>query len=151
VSGARPPRAGDLLRFASQAPDAERSGGNLEGQVMDYSNVIESFLNGRVTVLVGDISQQQVDALVNAANSTLMGGGGVDGAIHYAGGPKILKECKEIRGSGFQNGFPAGEAVITTGGNLAARYVIHTVGPIKGRSGGRDAELLAACYRNSLA
>lgn len=118
---------------------------------MDYSNVIESFLNGRVTILVGDISQQQVDALVNAANSTLMGGGGVDGAIHYAGGPKILEECKEIRRSRFPNGLPAGEAVITTGGNLAARYVIHTVGPIKGRSGGRDAELLAACYQNSLA
>jgi O-acetyl-ADP-ribose deacetylase (regulator of RNase III) len=118
---------------------------------MNSPDVIESFLNGRVTILVGDISRQKVDALVNAANSTLLGGGGVDGAIHSAGGPKILEECKEIRRTRFPNGLPAGEAVITTGGNLAARYVVHTVGPIKGRSGGRDAELLAACYRNSLA
>jgi O-acetyl-ADP-ribose deacetylase len=118
---------------------------------MNSSDVIESFLNGRVTILVGNISQQKVDALVNAANSTLMGGGGVDGAIHSAGGPKILEECKEIRRTRFPNGLPTGEAVITTGGNLAARYVIHTVGPIKGRAGEREAELLAACYRNSLA
>jgi O-acetyl-ADP-ribose deacetylase len=118
---------------------------------MSSPDVIESFLDGRITIIVGDISRQEVDALVNAANSTLMGGGGVDGAIHSAGGPKILEECKEIRRTRFPNGLPAGEAVITTGGNLAARYVIHTVGPIKGRSGGRDAELLAACYRNSLA
>jgi O-acetyl-ADP-ribose deacetylase (regulator of RNase III) len=118
---------------------------------MNSSDVIESFLDGRITVLVGNISQQKVDALVNAANSTLMGGGGVDGAIHSAGGPKILEECKEIRLTRFPNGLPTGEAAITTGGNLAARYVIHTVGPIKGRTGGRDAELLAACYRNSLA
>jgi O-acetyl-ADP-ribose deacetylase (regulator of RNase III) len=97
---------------------------------MNSSDVIESFLNGRVTILVGNISQQKVDALVNAANSTLMGGGGVDGAIHSAGGPKILEECKEIRRTRFPNGLPTGEAVITTGGNLAARYVIHTVGPI---------------------
>src|SRR5215813_4638509 len=117
---------------------------------MDKSDVIASFLNSRVSILVGDISHQQVDALVNAANSTLMGGGGVDGSIHYAGGPRILEECKEIRRTRFPNGLPAGEAVITSGGNLAARYVIHTVGPIKGRSGGRDAELLAACYQNSL-
>ena len=117
---------------------------------MDKLDIITSFLNRRVSILVGDISQQQVDALVNAANSTLMGGGGVDGAIHYAGGPKILEECKEIRRTRYPNGLPTGEAVITGGGNLAARYVIHTVGPIKGRSGGRDEELLADCYRNSL-
>jgi O-acetyl-ADP-ribose deacetylase len=119
---------------------------------MKSSGVVrEAFLNGRVSILVGDISRQKVDALVNAANSTLMGGGGVDGAIHSAGGPKILEECKEIRRTRFPNGLPTGEAIITTGGNLEARYVIHTVGPIKGRSDGRDAELLAACYRNSLA
>jgi O-acetyl-ADP-ribose deacetylase len=117
---------------------------------MKSSDFIDSFLNGRVSIIVGDVSQQKVDAIVNAANSTLMGGGGVDGAIHHAGGPKILEECKEMRRTRFPNGLPAGEAIITTGGNLAARYVIHTVGPIKGRSGGRDAELLAACYRNSL-
>ncbi len=118
---------------------------------MNSPDVLKSFLNGRVSILVGDISQQKVDAIVNAANSTLMGGGGVDGAIHYAGGPNILEECKEMRRTRFPNGLPTGEAIITTGGNLAARYVIHTVGPIKGRSGGRDAELLAACYRKSLA
>ncbi|MBO0722995.1 MAG: O-acetyl-ADP-ribose deacetylase [Blastocatellia bacterium] len=117
---------------------------------MNFSGFIECFLNGRVSIRVGDISQQQVDALVNAANSTLMGGGGVDGAIHRAGGPKVLEECLEIRRTRFPQGLPRGEAVITSGGNLVAKYVIHTVGPIKGRENGRDAELLAACYRNSL-
>jgi len=111
----------------------------------------QSFCGGRVTIHVGDISQQQVDAVVNAANATLMGGGGVDGAIHYAGGPRILEECREIRRIRFPKGLPTGEAVITGGGKLAARYVIHTVGPIKGRAGDRDAQLLAACYTNSLA
>jgi O-acetyl-ADP-ribose deacetylase len=109
-----------------------------------------SFLNGRVNVLVGDITRQRVDAVVNAANSSLRGGGGVDGAIHRAGGPAILAACEELRRTQFPGGLPTGEAVITTGGNLPARYVIHTVGPIKGSNGDRDAELLAACYRNSL-
>jgi len=118
---------------------------------MKEQNVIASFLNGRVRIVVGNITQQQVDAIVNAANPSLMGGGGVDGAIHRAGGPAILEECREIRRTRYPNGLPTGEAVITTGGNLPARYVIHTVGPVWGRSGGRDAELLAACYRNSLA
>jgi len=118
---------------------------------MNSSETIKSFLSGRVTIIAGDIAQQRVDAIVNAANSTLFGGGGVDGAIHYAGGPQILEECKEIRRTRYPGGLPAGEAVITSGGALQARYVIHTVGPIKGRSGGRDAELLAACYKNSLA
>jgi O-acetyl-ADP-ribose deacetylase (regulator of RNase III) len=90
-----------------------------------------------------------VDAVVNAANSTLLGGGGVDGAIHRAGGPSILEECREIRRTLYPEGLPAGEAVITVGGLLPARFVIHTVGPIYGR--GREAELLAAAYRNSLA
>jgi O-acetyl-ADP-ribose deacetylase (regulator of RNase III) len=106
---------------------------------------------GRVIVIMGDITRQQVDAIVNAANSSLFGGGGVDGAIHRAGGLQILAECKEIRRLEFPGGIPTGEAVITGGGNLAARFVIHTVGPVSGRHGGRDAELLAACYRNSLA
>lgn len=110
----------------------------------------KSFCDGRVTILVGDISQQQVDAIVNAANSSLMGGGGVDGAIHHAGGPQILEECRELRRTRFPKGLPTGEAVITSGGKLAARYVIHTVGPIKGRAGDQDAQLLAACYRNCL-
>ena len=111
---------------------------------------LRSFCEGRVTVLVGDISQQQVDVIVNAANSTLMGGGGVDGAIHHAGGAQILEECKELRRTRFPKGLPTGEAVITSGGRLAARQVIHTVGPIKGRAGDRDAQLLASCYRNCL-
>ena len=110
----------------------------------------ESFLSGRVQVMIGDITAQNVDAVVNAANSTLLGGGGVDGAIHDAGGPEILKECQEIRRTRYPKGLPTGEAVITTGGNLPARYVIHTVGPIYGLEPERESELLAACYRNSL-
>jgi O-acetyl-ADP-ribose deacetylase (regulator of RNase III) len=118
---------------------------------MDDSRIDTPFLGGRVTVVVGDITQQRVDAIVNAANSTLVGGGGVDGAIHRAGGSQIAEECKKIRRTRFPEGLPTGEAVITTGGNLPAPYVIHTVGPIKGAEGGREAELLAACYWNSLA
>ena len=110
-----------------------------------------SFLGGRVGVKVGDITREAVDAVVNAANSTLMGGGGVDGAIHRAGGPAILEECLEIRRTLHPEGLPTGEAVITTGGLLPARYVIHTVGPVYGREGGRERELLSAAYRNSLA
>jgi len=108
------------------------------------------FLEGRVSVVVGDITRQDVEAIVNAANSSLLGGGGVDGAIHRAGGPEILAECREIRRTRFPEGLPTGEAVITTGGKLAALYVIHTVGPIYGEHVGREAELLANCYHNSL-
>jgi len=111
---------------------------------------VESFLAGRVLVLVGDITQQDVAAIVNAANSTLLGGGGVDGAIHRAGGPKILEECKQIRKTIYPDGLPTGQAVLTTGGNLPAKYVIHTVGPIYGRDPELESELLAACYQNSL-
>lgn len=113
-------------------------------------NSKHNFLNGRVAVLIGDITKQDVDAIVNAANASLLGGGGVDGAIHRAGGPEILEECREIRRTRFPNGLPTGEAVITTGGKLAALYVIHTVGPIYGEEHGREAELLANCYHNSL-
>lgn len=115
------------------------------------NNKTKFYLDGRVSVLVGDLTNQNVDAIVNAANSTLLGGGGVDGAIHRAGGVNILTECREIRRTQFPKGLPTGNAVITTGGNLPARFVIHTVGPIfDGRNGGNDAELLADCYRNSL-
>jgi O-acetyl-ADP-ribose deacetylase (regulator of RNase III) len=110
-----------------------------------------TFLNGRVCVAVGDITRAAVDAVVNAANSTLLGGGGVDGAIHRAGGPSILEACRELRRTQYPEGLPTGEAVLTTAGLLPARHVIHTVGPIYGREGGREAELLAAAYGNSLA
>lgn len=106
-------------------------------------------MNGRVVVQIGDISRQEVAAIVNAANSSLLGGGGVDGAIHDAGGPAILEQCREIRKE-YPEGLPTGQAVLTTAGNLPAHYVIHTVGPIYGRHEGREAELLAACYTNSL-
>ena len=112
--------------------------------------VLDNFCGGRALVLVGDITRQRVDAVVNAANSTLLGGGGVDGAIHRAGGPEILAACRELRRARFPAGLPAGEAVITTAGQLPARHVIHTVGPIWGEHEGREAEVLAACYRNSL-
>ena len=103
-----------------------------------------------IRALQGDITTLRVDAIVNAANSSLLGGGGVDGAIHRAGGPKILEQCREIRRTLFPDGLPTGEAVITAAGELPAQYVIHTVGPIYGTHRGRESELLANCYRNSL-
>jgi O-acetyl-ADP-ribose deacetylase (regulator of RNase III) len=112
---------------------------------------MNSFLSGRVRVLVGDITRQETDAVVNAANSSLLGGAGVDGAIHRAGGAQILEACRALRQTRYPEGLPTGEAVITTAGLLPARYVIHTVGPIWGQHAGREAELLADCYRNSLA
>ena len=111
---------------------------------------LKSFLAGRVVVKVGDITKENVDVIVNAANSTLLGGGGVDGAIHRAGGPGILAECKEIRRLQYPDGLPTGQAVITTAGKMTAKHVIHTVGPVYGRGGKDKAELLAACYCNSL-
>lgn len=108
------------------------------------------FLNGRLIIKSGDLTDEFVDAIVNAANSTLLGGGGVDGAIHRRGGPAILQQCREIRKTRYPSGLPTGEAVITTGGDLPARYVIHTVGPVYGMNQDRDAELLAACYQNSI-
>jgi O-acetyl-ADP-ribose deacetylase (regulator of RNase III) len=109
-----------------------------------------SFLDGRVIAKVGDLTLENVDAIVNAANSTLLGGGGVDGAIHDAGGNEILEECVEIRRTRFPDGLPTGQAVITTGGRLPARYVIHTVGPIYGSDKANESKLLAKCYRNSI-
>jgi O-acetyl-ADP-ribose deacetylase len=108
------------------------------------------FLGGRVSVVVADITSQSVDAIVNAANSSLLGGGGVDGAIHRVGGPAILEQCREIRRTQHPNGLAAGKAVITNAGNLPARYVIHTVGPVYGQHAGQEAKLLAGCYENSL-
>jgi O-acetyl-ADP-ribose deacetylase (regulator of RNase III) len=100
--------------------------------------------NGMIELVEGDITEQDTEAIVNAANKTLLGGGGVDGAIHRAGGPQILEECKRI------GGCPTGEARITTGGRLKAQYVIHTVGPVYKDGKHGEPELLASAYRNSL-
>ncbi|HEY83210.1 MAG TPA: O-acetyl-ADP-ribose deacetylase [Dehalococcoidia bacterium] len=102
----------------------------------------------KLSIIQGDITRQATDAIVNAANSSLMGGGGVDGAIHRAGGPAILEECKQIVAR--QGRLPTGQAVITTGGNLKAKHVIHTVGPIWHGGGKGEAELLKSAYQNSL-
>ena len=102
----------------------------------------------QIEVIKGDITKLTVDAIVNAANSSLLGGGGVDGAIHRAGGPAILEECKKIVAR--QGGCKTGEAVITTAGNLPANFVIHTVGPVWNGGNKKEGEKLAGCYKNSL-
>lgn len=102
----------------------------------------------KLQLVKGDITKLKVDAIVNAANSGLMGGGGVDGAIHRAGGPVIMDECRKIREA--QGGCPTGEAVVTSAGNLSARYVIHTVGPIWNGGRHEEARKLQACYLNCL-
>jgi O-acetyl-ADP-ribose deacetylase (regulator of RNase III) len=102
-----------------------------------------------ITLALGDITQQDVDAVVNAANSGLLGGGGVDGAIHRRGGPDILAECRQLREDRLRDGLPPGQAVATTAGRLPARWVIHTVGPVYSRQQDRS-EILASCYRESL-
>lgn len=104
----------------------------------------------RIILVLGDITEQDTEAIVNAANPSLMGGGGVDGAIHKRGGEEILKECKAIRKSLYPEGLPTGEAVITTGGKLKAKKVIHTVGPIWGGGDKGEPERLAKAYSNSL-
>ena len=102
-----------------------------------------------ITLVQGDITRQSADAIVNAANSSLLGGGGVDGAIHRRGGPAILEECRRLRASRYGKGLPTGQAVATTAGDLDARWVIHTVGPVFSATEDRSA-LLASCYRESL-
>jgi O-acetyl-ADP-ribose deacetylase (regulator of RNase III) len=102
-----------------------------------------------LTLVQGDITDEAVDAIVNAANSSLMGGGGVDGAIHRRGGPAILEECRRLRADRYPDGLPVGDAVATTAGRLSARWVIHTVGPVYATHDDRSAQL-ASCYRESL-
>ncbi|BCJ32568.1 macro domain-containing protein [Actinocatenispora thailandica] len=103
----------------------------------------------QIDAIRGDITEQRVDAIVNAANSSLLGGGGVDGAIHRRGGPEILAECRALRDAHYGSGLPAGQAVATTAGRLPARWVIHTVGPVYAVGTDRSS-LLRDCYRNSL-
>lgn len=111
-------------------------------------NPVYTINQARLSIIQGDITQQTTDAIVNAANSSLMGGGGVDGAIHRAGGPAILEECKQIVAR--QGRLPTGQAVITTAGNMKARHVIHTVGPIWHGGQQGEPDLLASAYRESL-
>ncbi len=106
--------------------------------------------SAEIIIKEGDITIEDVCAVVNAANSSLMGGGGVDGAIHRAGGPEILKACRDLRRQRYPEGLPTGEAVATTAGRLPAEYVIHTVGPVYAVCQGDCAQLLKACYTNSL-
>jgi O-acetyl-ADP-ribose deacetylase len=103
----------------------------------------------RITLKAGDITAEPADAIVNAANSSLLGGGGVDGAIHRRGGPAILAECRHLRSTAYQQGLPPGQAVATTAGELPARWVIHTVGPVYSAREDRSA-VLASCYEQSL-
>src|SRR3954462_4737054 len=103
-----------------------------------------------IELVVGDITEQEVDAIVNAANPSLLGGGGVDGAIHRAGGPAILEECRRLRSTTLPDGLPTGDAVATTAGNLPARWVIHTVGPVWAKTIDHT-DQLESCYRRSLA
>jgi O-acetyl-ADP-ribose deacetylase len=110
---------------------------------------VREFGRTRVELVRGDLTRESTDAIVNAANSSLLGGGGVDGAIHRAGGPAILEECRRIRAA--RGPLPAGEAVITGAGNLSCRHVIHTVGPVWQGGGAGEEETLARCYRSSLA
>lgn len=110
----------------------------------------KDLLARRVSVITGDITQLEVDAIVNAANHSLMGGGGVDGAIHRAAGPELKQACQRLRDTDWPDGLPDGEVALTDGFNLPARYVIHTVGPVYAKTKDKS-HLLANCYRNALA
>jgi len=119
-----------------------------ENQLSSVTKILETF--ERIRLVSGDITREKCDAIVNAANHSLLGGGGVDGAIHRAAGPRLLEECRRIREQVLPDGLPTGEAILTVGYDLSARFVIHTVGPVwHGGEHGED-ELLAACYRNVL-
>ena len=116
---------------------------------MTMDNLLEATINqAKLIIMQGDITRQETDAIVNAANSGLMGGGGVDGAIHRAGGPRILEECRQIVAT--EGHLPTGNAVMTSGGSLKARFVIHTVGPIWYGGNRGEAELLGCAYHESL-
>ena len=107
-------------------------------------------MHPEITIKTGDITQERVCAIVNAANPSLMGGGGVDGAIHRAGGPRILEECRKIREERYPEGLPVGEAVASSAGNMPSRYVIHAVGPVYHQCGDDCSQLLASCYTQAL-
>ncbi len=124
-------------------------GSLVDGSLVDGSTVDGTLGRMRIEAVQGDITTQQVDAIVNAANSSLLGGGGVDGAIHAAAGPELLQECRRVRAERFPDGLPVGEAVATGAGRLAARWVIHTVGPNRHR-GETDPRLLSSCFTRSL-
>lgn len=154
---AQPSKAGtELLRQRSQigaAPPRTASIANLRRALHPCSflfGMTTSSLSARIQLVQGDITKQAVAAIVNAANSSLLGGGGVDGAIHRAGGPKILEECRFLRERKYPAGLPAGQAVVTTGGNLPAAFVVHTAGPVWHGGNQHEAEELAACYRSCL-
>lgn len=104
----------------------------------------------KVSVIIADITHQEVDAVVNAANGDLRGGSGVNGAIHRAGGQAIYRFCEELRATKYRDGLPTGQSAITPGGKLPAKWIIHTVGPKYGQHDGKEAELLASCYRTAL-
>jgi O-acetyl-ADP-ribose deacetylase (regulator of RNase III) len=138
---------------SAHGSSAQHYGQPLTHQYRKTTNVVShEFKVGKVTVRLvrGDITEMETDAIVNAANSSLMGGGGVDGAIHCKGGPKILEECKKIRATEWPEGLPAGKAAITSAGNLKAIYVIHTVGPVWHGGNHGEPELLGQAYQNSL-